>query len=124
VLLLPTKGKQSLNSIPSKLITYLLSGRPVIAAVLPESDTAITILGSGAGWVIDPDSADLMAKTIAAVSGQSKESLIRMGSAGREFARQNFMRDSNLPRIIDIVEKAAKARNEPNKHQPGATLCQ
>jgi glycosyltransferase involved in cell wall biosynthesis len=56
VLLLPTKGKQSLNSIPSKLITYLLSGHPVIAAVLPESDTAIAILGSGAGWVVNPDS--------------------------------------------------------------------
>ncbi len=124
VLLLPTKGKQSLNSIPSKLITYLLSGRPVIAAVLPESDTAIAILESGAGWVIHPDSADLMAKTIAAASAQAKESLIRMGTAGREFARQNLIAESNLPRIIDIVEKAAKVREEPNKHHSGATLCQ
>ena len=124
VLLLPTKGNQSLNSVPSKLITYLLSGRPVIAAVLPESDTAIAILGSGAGWVIEPDSADLMAKTIAAASKQSKESLNRMGMAGREFARQSLTRDSNLPRIMNIVEEAAKLRNEPNKHQPGASPCQ
>jgi glycosyltransferase involved in cell wall biosynthesis len=124
VLLLPTVGKQSLNSIPSKLITYLLSGRPVIAAVLPESDTAMAILGCGAGWVIQPDSADLMAKAIAAACEQTKESLIRMGSAGREFARRSLTQDFNLPRIIDIVEKAAKAQNEPGKRPSGATLCQ
>ena len=86
VLLLPTKGRQSLNSIPSKLITYLLSGRPVIAAVLPESDTAAAILESGAGWVVNPDSAELMAEAILAASEQSAESLRRMGSAGREYA--------------------------------------
>jgi glycosyltransferase involved in cell wall biosynthesis len=120
VLLLPTIGKQSLNSIPSKLITYLLSGRPVIAAVLPESDTATAIVGSGAGWVVDPDSADLMASTIAAASTQSKESLMRMGAAGREFARQSFTRDSNLPKVIDILEKTGKARNGPNMHKSGA----
>jgi len=123
VLLLPTIGKQSLNSIPSKLITYLLAGRPVIAAVLPGSDIASAILESGAGWVIRPDSADLMAKAIGTASEQAKESLIRMGIAGREFARQSYTQDSNLPRIIDIVEKAAKVRNKPSKHHSGATLC-
>jgi glycosyltransferase involved in cell wall biosynthesis len=110
VLLLPTKGSQSLNSIPSKLISYLLSGRPVIASALPESDTAIAILEGGVGWVIPPDSADRMAKTIAVAGAQSKESLNQMGAAGREFARQNLTADSNLPRIIEIVENAAKTR--------------
>jgi hypothetical protein len=95
----------------------------VIAAVLPESDIASAILESGAGWVIRPDSADLMAKTIGTASEQAKESLIRMGIAGREFARQSYTQDSNLPRIIDIVEKAAKVRNKPSKHHSGATLC-
>jgi glycosyltransferase involved in cell wall biosynthesis len=123
VLLLPTKGNQSLNSIPSKLISYLLSGRPVIAAVLPESDTATAILKSGAGWVIHPDSTDLMARTIAAASAHSKADLIRMGTSGRELARQSLTRDSNLPRIIDIVEKAAKVRNDLNRRHSGASLC-
>jgi len=108
VLLLPTKGRQSLNSIPSKLITYLLSGRPVIAAVLPESDTAAAILESGAGWVVNPDSAGLMAEAILAASEQSAESLRRMGSAGRDFALKNHMRDSNLSRVVEIVEMAGK----------------
>jgi colanic acid biosynthesis glycosyl transferase WcaI len=124
VLLLPTKGKQSLNSIPSKLITYLLSGRPVIAAVLPESDTATAILGCGAGWVVDPDSVDLMAKAIVAASEHAAESLRQMGSAGREYAIQNLSRESNLPRVIQIVEQAARSQNRGNENQPGATSCQ
>ncbi len=108
VLLLPTKGRQSLNSIPSKLITYLLSGRPVIAAVLPESDTATAIIESGAGWVVSPDSAELMAEAILAASKQSAESLNHMGSAGREYAFKNHSRDSNLSRLVEIVEMAVK----------------
>jgi glycosyltransferase involved in cell wall biosynthesis len=117
VLLLPTKGKQSLNSIPSKLITYLLSGRPVIAAVLPESDTAGAVQDGRAG------SADQMAEVIFKASGQSKESLVRTGSAGREFALQRLTRDSNLPQIIDIVEKAAKGWDESHPRRRVTSLC-
>jgi colanic acid biosynthesis glycosyl transferase WcaI len=108
VLLLPTKGRQSLSSIPSKLITYLLSGRPVIAAVLPGSDTATAIHESGAGWVVNPDSAELMAEAILEASGQSTERLRRMGSAGREYALENHTRESNLFRVVEIVEQAGK----------------
>ena len=108
VLLLPTKGRQSLHSIPSKLITYLLSARPVIAAVLPESETAAAILCSGAGWVVNPDSTELMAEAILAASEQSAESLRRMGSAGRAYALENHTRAANLSRIVEIVEKAGK----------------
>jgi glycosyltransferase involved in cell wall biosynthesis len=123
VLLLPTRGKQSLNSIPSKLITYLLSARPVIAAVLPESDTARAIVGSGAGWIIDPDSADLMMEAIVAASEQTADNLRQMGSAGREYAIKNFAQESNLPRVIQIVEQAARSQNRGKENQPGVTLC-
>ena len=108
VLLLPTKGRQSLNSIQSKLITYFLSGRPVIAAVLSESDIAAAIFESGAGWVVNPDSAELMAEAILAASEQSPETLNRMGSAGREYARENHSRESNLSRLVDFVEMTGK----------------
>jgi colanic acid biosynthesis glycosyl transferase WcaI len=55
VLLLPTQGEQSLVSVPSKLISYMLSGRPVLAMVLGNSDTAKLIIEAKAGWVISPD---------------------------------------------------------------------
>jgi glycosyltransferase involved in cell wall biosynthesis len=122
VLLLPTIGQQSLNSVPSKLITYLLSGRPVIAAVLPESDTATAILGSGAGWVVDPDSADRMAEAIVAANEHTAESLSQMGSAGREYAINNYTQEFNLPKVIQIIENAAKLQNKDYRNTGHSTM--
>ena len=110
VLALPTRGEQSLASIPSKLIGYLLSARPVIAGVLPESDTARTIVEAGAGWVVDPVSADAMAKSIAQASETPRETLHAMGLAGRKYATRHLTRAANLPSLIRIVENAAGAR--------------
>jgi glycosyltransferase involved in cell wall biosynthesis len=111
VLLLPTVGNQSLISIPSKLIAYFLSGRPVVAAVLPESDTGVAILESGAGWIVAPDSVEMMTKAIVFASQQSAESLSQMGSAGRQYALRNFTQKSNLKRVVEIVEKAIQLQS-------------
>ncbi len=114
VLLLPTKDRQSLNSIPSKLISYLLSGRPVIASVLTESDTAMVISGTGAGWVVAPDSPDMIARAIVMAGEQSKEKLNEMGKAGREYALRNLTRQSTLPLIIDIISRTAGLQENAN----------
>ena len=64
VLVLPTQGAQSLVSVPSKLISYMLSGRPVIAQAIPGSDLAHTVedarlrMGGRAGFPRGLGSAD------------------------------------------------------------------
>ncbi|MFP5206557.1 MAG: glycosyltransferase family 4 protein [Acidobacteriota bacterium] len=90
VLLLPTMAGQSLLSIPSKLISYFLSARPVIAAVLPASDTAMAVLDNGAGWVVAPESVEAIREAILAASSTPPESLREMGQAGRAYALQNL----------------------------------
>ena len=115
LLLLPTKAGQSLLSIPSKLIGYFLSARPVVAAVLPESDTAMAVRENGAGWVVEPDSVEPMLGAIITASEMSAESLRRIGLAGRAFAIQNLTREASLPRVVHIIENAARSR------QMGAT---
>ena len=54
-MILPTRGQQSLASVPSKLIAYMLAARPVIALALPHSDLAQVIEESHCGWVVPPD---------------------------------------------------------------------
>jgi hypothetical protein len=49
-----------------------------------------------------------MAEAIIAASMQSSERLNQMGSAGREYALQNLTQQSNLPRVVEILEKAAR----------------
>lgn len=108
VLLLPTKADQSLLSIPSKLISYFLSARPVIAAVLPSSDTAMAVRDNGAGWVVTPESVEAMKDAILAASLVPAETLRQMGLAGRTYALQHLTREANLPRMIQIVENAGR----------------
>lgn len=120
VLLLPTKATQSLISVPSKLISYFMAARPVIAGVLPESDAASAIRDSNAGWVVEPESSDQMAAAIAAASERSTESLMQMGNAGQMYALEHFSRNANLPRIVRMIEVAAGIVDEPGIAQQRA----
>jgi glycosyltransferase involved in cell wall biosynthesis len=110
VLVLPTRGEQSMFSIPSKLISYLLSGRPVVAAALPESDLAGVIHGAGCGWVVPPDRPDLLAEKLQEVCRLATDQLSAMGASGREWALVQVTRAACLPRVLDIVESAAGGR--------------
>jgi colanic acid biosynthesis glycosyl transferase WcaI len=52
-------------NIPSKLMTYMGNGLPVLAVVRPGSETARLVEGSGGGWVVDSSRLDLLGDTIA-----------------------------------------------------------
>lgn len=64
LLILPTQREQSLVSVPSKLLSYMLAGRPLLATATPGSDLANLIARAQCGWVIEPDRPDLLAKQI------------------------------------------------------------
>lgn len=109
LLILPTRGRQSLASIPSKLIAYMLAARPVLALALAESDLAGVIRDSGSGWVIEPDEPTVLAEKMREVLGQSREAWRSRGRSGRAFALSNFAAEACLPRIADIIEGAASS---------------
>jgi len=108
VVLLPTIGRQSLASVPSKLISYLLAGRPVLAMVLPESETARAISAADAGWILPPEEPEALAAAIRAIVALPSDELQRRGDAGKAFASNNFCHESNLPKVIDVLESAAR----------------
>jgi glycosyltransferase involved in cell wall biosynthesis len=101
---LPTHADQSMVSVPSKLINYLLSARPVLAMAQPGSDTAATILASGCGVLIPPDDMRALADAIGAMKGLPGEERQRMGRAGRAWAMANVVSEVCLPRLIAVVE--------------------
>jgi glycosyltransferase involved in cell wall biosynthesis len=110
VLILPTQGTQSLVSVPSKLITYMLSARPIIAQALSNSDLSKIIHETGCGWVVEPDQPDLLANAILDAMRLSPEELRQRGQAGRKYALQRLTRSACLPRIIGILEEAVNVR--------------
>lgn len=108
VLILPTQGTQSLVSVPSKLLSYLLAAKPVLAMVLPESDTAQVIKSASCGWAISPDNVDQLAKKIKELSSIPSKVLEEMGLLGREYALKNFTTEALLPKVMDVIENVVR----------------
>ena len=107
VLVLPTYGQQSLVSTPSKLITYMLAGRPVLALAYPESDIAHIITQTDCGWVVIPDRPDLLAARIHEIHQLPHDELLRRGQAGRVYALAHATDQVCLPAVIDVLNKVA-----------------
>lgn len=105
LLVLPTSRSGSLNSVPSKLIHYLLSGRPVLAAVDPSSDTARTMAEAQAGLTIPPENPRAMAQAISAMRRSSE--LANMGRRGRAYAERTYSLQAGISRLVAIIESAA-----------------
>lgn len=108
VLILPTRSSQSLSSVPSKLISYMLAGRPVIALALLDSDIASMVKRSMCGWIVDPDQPELVAAQIKKVIAMGTHELIRRGESGRAFILENLTREVCLPKVLQVLENAVQ----------------
>jgi len=70
-------------AFPSKIVTYLAAGRPVVASVNPECEVAHMIRDSGAGKVVR---AEDPAALLDAIRVLRREDLPNTGESGREYA--------------------------------------
>jgi colanic acid biosynthesis glycosyl transferase WcaI len=93
--------------IPSKLLTYLPSERPVLAAVHPDSETAHFLQASGCGIVVPPDSPRELADAILALSLDPKRRR-QLGIAGANYVRDNLNRTVIIPRFAEALLNLAQ----------------
>ena len=117
VLVLPTRGAQSVASIPSKLIRYMLSGRPVIAASLPGTELECVVKQSQCGWVIPPDDPRALAQAVFEARNLTTEERYRYGTCGRKYAIKNFTAANNLPKMVSILEQIPTRREKMIREQ-------
>ena len=95
-------------SLPSKLTSYFASGRPVIAAVSTDSETASEIYAAGAGFVVPP--ADPAALRDAILQLQRDPALTqRLGASGSGYANSTLSRDSALAEYDEFVQRLVHA---------------
>jgi colanic acid biosynthesis glycosyl transferase WcaI len=83
---------------PSKTVTLLCAGCPVIASVNGESEVARAVLDSGAGEVVEPENAAALAEAIERLS-LSPETLSGMSARAQRFAHHHWDEQRTLPRI-------------------------
>ena len=104
VTLLPGRGH---SSNPSKLLGYLAAGRPVIAAVQADCDTASIVREANCGEIIEPMNAEILVKTIKNLR-ESSERMKKWAKNGRKWVELNASRSGLGAMAEAILESAEK----------------
>ena len=92
--------------IPSKLLTYLAAGRPVIAAVPPASEASRCLGDAGGGLVVEPENPAQLAAAILNLY-EHRDRALQMGLAARRYAESHFASDRILARYESLFASVA-----------------
>ena len=95
---------------PSKAVTLLCAGCPVIASVNAESEVAHALLRSQAGEVVEPEDAGVLFEAIDRLA-RSPETLARMSANGRHYGEENWDERRTLPRMEAQLLQCIKRLN-------------
>ena len=89
-------------NFPSKIASYLASGRPIVASMSFDSPAAQLLRTSGAALLVPPEEPASLA---AAIERLRREPALReqLGSRGREFALQLFDREASLRSLESAI---------------------
>jgi glycosyltransferase involved in cell wall biosynthesis len=104
VLVLPTQGDQSLVSMPSKLISYMMAARPILAIARSGSDLAMIVNEAGCGWVVEPGDGEQFARQLRIIISLDRSKLTHMGAMGRKYALACFSTEACLSKLVAAVE--------------------
>jgi colanic acid biosynthesis glycosyl transferase WcaI len=95
LLLLNQKSTVEDAVIPSKLLTYMAAGRPIVAAVSARSEAAHHIARAGCGVVIPSEDPQALADTVLRLSSDP-ELRTQLGANGRAYAETHFTKRAVL----------------------------
>lgn len=96
--------------IPSKLFTYMASGRPIIAAVNPSSQAANCVRRADSGIAVEAERPAALAEAILKLK-HDRHMAEKLGSQGRRFVVEHCDRNRILRRYEDIFLAFANHRS-------------
>lgn len=102
ILALPT-GNGNL-CLPSKLTSYLLSGRPVLASVDQDSSTKRILEGEECGKTVVPDDKEALVNGFKYFAELTSEAREKMGENSREYALKHLTREVNLQKVVSTIK--------------------
>ena len=95
--------------IPTKTFAYLAAAKPIVMAM--EGAASDLVTAAGAGIVIAPDDAPLLARTIEELGGMKAAKRDRMGQNGRAYLRANFSKQRVIAMYEDLLASVAARRS-------------
>lgn len=105
VLLLPIMPDAANSSIPSKLIAYMFSGKPIITSANIQSETASAIKESGCGWITKSNDISEWTKLMNLAIKTNKTKLNAMGRSGFGYALKNYSKKEGLIKVSQLFYK-------------------
>ena len=102
VLALPT-GNGNL-CLPSKLTSYMFSGKPVLASVDQDSSTMRIIDGNKCGIIVSPDNLGQLSKAFEDFRKMAPEKRDEIGANSRAYAMKNLTREVNLNKVVEKIK--------------------
>lgn len=93
-------------TIPSKLQSYLLSGRPIIASI--NGEAARIVLDANAGFVCTPEDAEDLANSVINLYNLSSHDREHIGNNGKSYAMKNFNLEALTKELIAHVYNIIK----------------
>lgn len=94
--------------LPSKLTSYMLSGKPIIASVDQDSATTRYINDAKCGFSVKPDSIESLNEAFCSFAHCSESERLQMGKNSRCFAVEHLTRSVNLKMVCDEIENHIK----------------
>ena len=91
---------------PSKVVTLLAAGKPVVASVSAGSVVAGVIAEAGAGVVVTPEDPAALADAVGALL-RNPEERKRMATRGRQYARATWERNATLQHLERALKGVA-----------------
>jgi colanic acid biosynthesis glycosyl transferase WcaI len=107
VLALPQKAEVVDIVIPSKLLTYMAGGRPIVGSVHPQSEAGRVVRRAEAGLVTPPGDSSAFADAVLSLH-RDRALAARLGANARRFAEQHFARDRVLSRYVEFFDGAER----------------
>ncbi len=101
VLALP-KGNGNL-CLPSKMTSYMLSGKPVLASVDEDSATTRYIREANCGISVNPDDMEAIRNGFLSFAKMKKEELKNQGTNSLKFSKLNLTREVNLHMVVSRI---------------------
>jgi colanic acid biosynthesis glycosyl transferase WcaI len=95
--------------IPSKLLTYMAAGRPILAAVNAASQAAVIVREAQCGVLVEPESAPALIGGVAALMSDPAERTTMAGRS-RAYAEQHFDRAAIVVAQQRVIERLVEPR--------------
>jgi colanic acid biosynthesis glycosyl transferase WcaI len=105
VMLLTSSPEMGASSIPSKLITYLAVGKPVICSVAATSDIAHLVRDQQIGLVVEPGDPGAIVTAVRQMHAMKPSALAGMSRRARQLAVERFSLPAAMRRFDEVLDK-------------------